>query len=126
MSPRTRGLTAEDKRRAWDLYAKLGSWARVASHFGMGVTTFRDRMGIVARSNYRQRHHSLIQSQSFDAKRREAALYDPHRDEPLIYDNEANAMVLGDPPRGRRELLEAHAERTAPPPTHPNAKPWHL
>lgn len=36
---------------------------------------------------------------------RERAAYDPRRDDPPEWDS-LTAMILGDPPRGRRELLE--------------------
>lgn len=126
MSRRARNLTPEDKRRAWDIYAQVGSWAKVAKRFDIGVTTLREKIGVTPQTRYSSRRQTPVMARSFDTKRRETALYDPHRDKPPVYDNETNAMILGDPPRGRRELLEANAERTSPPDAHPNSKYWHL
>ena len=126
MSRRVRNLTPEDKRRAWGLYSKLGSWARVAKRFDIGVTTLREKIGVTPQTRFGSRRPPPVAVQSSATKRRETALYDPHRAEPPVYDNEINATILGDPPRGRRELLEANAARTAPPDMHPNSKYWHL
>lgn len=126
MGRAARDLTAEEKRRAWDIYAKVGSWAKVAKRFDIGVTTLREKIGVTPQTRYSSRRQAPVVTQSFDARRRETALYDPHRDGEPVYDNDVNAALLGDPPRGRRELLEANAERTAPVWPHPNARYWHL
>lgn len=123
---RTRELTADEKQRAWDLYAQLKSWSKVAVEMKLAVTTLRYKMGLDAHTRGSSRRPVHIVERSCSAKRRDSALYDPHRDGDPIYDNHANAMLLGDPPRGRRELLEAHAERTRPPELHPLSKVWHL
>lgn len=125
MTPRSRQLTDEEKARARELYGRFGSWAKVAPHFGMGVTAFRDRMGVTPQRRNR-RVHSRVVVRSQSRIRRDGALYDPHRDAPPTYANEANAVVLGDPPLGRREMLEENAARTDPKIGAPPTKFWHL
>lgn len=118
-------MTEADKARARALYVELGSWAKVAAQMLMGVTTLRDKMGVTPQKRYSSRR-PVDPSPSRVQVRRAGALYDPKRDGDPVYDNEVNAAVLGDPPRGRRELLEANAARTAPPEVHPNAVYWRL
>jgi hypothetical protein len=57
--------------------------------------------------------------------KRGEALYDPERDGPPRYARQEDS-ILGDPPIGRRQMLEENASRQRGSVQHPNARPWRL
>lgn len=133
-STERRPLRPTEVARAHRLRGELGSWRAVARAMGVSKTTLREKLGLDARGRGEcsgpivgHVAGGATPPPLLNRTRRSApdAIYDPVRDGEAAA-QDLTSSLLGDPPPGRRELLEASAARTAPPETHPNAKYWRL